>query len=349
MGKDLYKSSGVDIDKGDALVEWLKSSSDNPPSITKVGQVAAGIGGFAGVFTPNFKKMEEPQLVAGSDGVGTKLLLAIEERQLGGVGIDLVAMCANDLYCIGARPMFFVDYYATGKLDDEQFRQVLTGIKKGLVQAQCSLLGGETAELPGLYADGHLDLAGFIVGVVDRKKQIGPHLIKPGDKLLAIPSTGFHSNGYSLVRKWLERSSRSSELIQHLLAPTAIYGWIPDWLEKQNEFQAVIHGLANITGGGISGNLVRILPDNLEAIINFDSLPTPKWMKDFIMDSGSKPREVEEVFNLGVGMIAVVDSELANRVIDDTSAMTGIQLTVIGEVKESQSTDQTRRVIFIGS
>ncbi len=326
--KDLYKESGVDIEQGDALVDWLQEKDQQTPRSNKTGSIVDGIGGFAGLFLPNLKAYEEPMLVASTDGVGTKLLLAIKEKNLRGVGIDLVAMCVNDLYCVGARPMFFVDYYATGILDSEQFKDVLSGIKTALKQCETPLLGGETAELPGLYEKGHFDLAGFVVGLVDGKKRLGPHLAKSGDKVFAIPSSGFHSNGYSLVRKWFAEKSADPDLIKKAMEPTIIYDFIPDLVDKLGT--SSIHAIANITGGGISGNLPRVLPNHLKASIRFGDLPTPAWMKDFILTHTSSLMDVEQVFNLGAGMLAVVAPEAANAFLSFVKERTGLCAVEIG-------------------
>ena len=328
-GKDLYKKSGVDIDVGDSLVSWLQSDKGQEFSLPE-GRPLAGLGGFSGLFGIDFSGMEKPVLVAGTDGVGTKLLLALEHDLLGGVGIDLVAMCANDLYCVGAKPLFFLDYYASGKLDRVQFQAVLSGIKMGLQKCSAYLLGGETAELPGLYQGRHFDLAGFIVGCVDQNKILGPQLVCSGDRLIAIHSSGFHSNGYSLIRSWLaETNAVDQDLVNHLLMPTEVYGAIPGILPKLPS--GSLHALANITGGGLSGNLVRILSKNLDCNVDVSSLPTPKWMSDFILAHVSSLLEVESVLNLGVGMVAAVSREAVSE-FQECCKDVGYQTTEIGEV-----------------
>lgn len=306
-GLDLYKEAGVDVDKGDRLVDWLKESPESRDH--RYGQVVSGIGGFSGLFRPNFGGMKDPLLVSGTDGVGTKVLLGIETGLVEGLGIDLVAMCVNDLYTIGARPLFFLDYYATGQLDEAQFKAVLTGIRKGCAQSGAALMGGETAEMPGLYGKGHFDLAGFVVGVVDGATALGPERVKAGDHLYAIASSGFHSNGYSLVRHWLkERSNLPSQtLLERLMTPTRIYHEIPQILDEVGP--SVLHALANITGGGISGNLPRVIPNDIVCRIDTKALRTPDWMRQFIIEQGSTVLAQEAVFNLGAGMIAVVAPE----------------------------------------
>ena len=310
---DLYKESGVDVDKGDRLVDWLLADGQEKGAkrAGRYGQVVSGIGGFAGLFRPNFSGMDDPILVSGTDGVGTKVLLGIETGELKGLGQDLVAMCVNDLYTIGARPLFFLDYYATGALNEDQFKAVLKGIKEACAMSQAALLGGETAEMPGLYEKGHFDLAGFVVGVVDGKKAMGPDRVQVGDHLYGLTSSGFHSNGFSLIRRWVEtmKPKPSQELLQRLMTPTKIYSEIPALVDILGP--ARFHALANITGGGISGNLPRVMPAGTIAEIKAASLPTPAWMTEFIVTNGTTPLAQEAVFNLGVGMIAIVAADAA--------------------------------------
>ncbi len=314
---DLYKEAGVDVAKGDRLVEWLQAG-DKASVRHDLGTAVSGIGGFAALFRPNFKGMADPLLVTGTDGVGTKVLLGIDTGILGGLGQDLVAMCVNDLYTVGGRPLFFLDYYATGALDEEQFKAVLTGIKRGCELSGALLLGGETAEMPGLYGKGHFDLAGFVVGVVDGKRALGPHLVKPGDCLYALPSSGFHSNGYSLVRHWLQSAPASRQVLEQLMLPTRIYHEVPDLLAKLGD--GVVHALANITGGGISGNLPRVMPEHTACHVRTAALPVPGWMRTFITSHGTSVEAQEAVFNLGCGMIAAARAA-------------GLDVVAIGDVK----------------
>ena len=308
--RDLYKEAGVDVGKGDALVDWLKSDQSQTGS-NRLGEPVAGIGGFAALYKPNFSGMQQPLLVSSTDGVGTKLLLGLEQSILRGLGQDLVAMCINDLYTIGARPLFFLDYYATGELDEDQFKQVLGGIREALDLTGCALLGGETAELPGLYSRGHFDLAGFVVGVVDAAKKIDGQGAKPGDLIFAMPSDGFHSNGYSLIRKWIAATKPNADLMSALLRPTRIYHRLPDMLDELTP--GAVRGLAHITGGGISGNLPRVLPEGVQAVIDWSAIQTPAWMKEFIESHTEDCFDVEGVFNLGIGMMAVVSKEAAEQ------------------------------------
>lgn len=331
--KDLYKEAGVDVDKGDALVDWLQEKDGIE---SKGGDVVSGIGGFAALFRPNFQGMKDPLLVTGTDGVGTKVLLAIEENQLEGLGFDLVAMCVNDLYTVGGRPLFFLDYYATGILDDAQFKAVLSGIRKALKQCDTALLGGETAELPGLYEKGHFDLAGFVVGVVDGAKRLQPEMVKEGDVLIALESSGFHSNGYSLLRKWLKDKPNALHRTM-ALTPTRIYHELPSIHQVMPE--GSIHALANITGGGISGNLPRVLPRGVIADVDPDQLPTPDWMKAIFAEHDASFESIEGVFNMGAGMIAAIDKDRANQFIDEcrNRSLKAVRIGDIQINKESQA------------
>lgn len=330
-GSGLYKEAGVDTSKGDALVDWLHA--DRQETVNPTGSLVSGIGGFASLFRPNLKSLKDPLIVASTDGVGTKVLLGLEIDMLAGLGEDLVAMCVNDLYTLGARPMFFLDYYATGKLQEADFRQVLTGIKLGCRQAKMSLIGGETAELPGLYAGRHFDLAGFVVGIVDGESNLGPDRVKAGDLLYGMQATGFHSNGYSLLRKWLSEmppSPTKTDLQRQLMIPTKIYHEIPELLERVG--LTCMHSLAHITGGGISGNLPRVIPENLCGHISINALPTPTWMRDLIIDQAGSLQSVEEVFNLGVGMVATVARDQQGT-FEKECLGANLPSVLIGEVK----------------
>ena len=330
-GPNLYKEAGVDVDKGDRLVEWLQTG-DRKAKSTRFGSVVSGIGGFAALFRPDFRDLRDPLLITSTDGVGTKVLLGIETSLLDGLGLDLVAMCVNDLYTIGGRPLFFLDYYATGALAEDQFKAVLSGIKKGCEQSGALLLGGETAEMPGLYERGHFDLAGFVVGVVDGQAMLGPQNVQVGDRLYALPASGFHSNGYSLVRHWLKNSPAKSErhLLEQLMLPTRIYHEIPELVDKLGTKD--FHALANITGGGLSGNLPRVLPEGVNAHVSLKSLPTPAWMRDFIEAHGATTQSQEGVFNLGCGMIAVVSQAASARFETEANAA-GLAVTAIGDIR----------------
>lgn len=332
-----YKNAGVDTTKGDALVEWLQAKKSSFVHPRGLGRVAEGIGGFAGLFSLDLSRYKQPALVASTDGVGTKLLLGLESNHCQNLGQDLVAMCVNDLYTVGAVPLFFLDYYATGTLNETQFKEILGSIKSSCDACGMALLGGETAEMPGLYEKGHFDLAGFVVGVVDDDRRLGPQRVKCGDQLVQFAASGFHSNGYSLIRKWLKEKSRP-DLIESLLIPTKLYTEVPELLLKNPES---FHALANITGGGISGNLPRVIQDNQTAEIRLDRLATPAWMSDFINSNGVGLLDVEEVFNLGAGMIAVVDAAGTNKFMADAKSV-GLAPTLIGDIKASSGPASVR-------
>lgn len=344
---DHYKDAGVDIEKADRLAGWLQAdqaTGASPSSLNnKGGDVVAGIGGFASLFRPNFAGMKDPLLVSGTDGVGTKLLLGLEHNALEDLGVDLVAMCVNDIYTLGARALFFIDYYATGALDETQFQQVLTGINKGLAQAGCPLIGGETAELPGLYEKGHFDLAGFVVGAVDGAKMPKPEKVQPGDVLIGLESNGFHSNGFSLIRNWLDagKVTVDQSLVDNLLKPTTIYAGLADAFTKLGP--EVLRACAHITGGGISGNLVRVLPKGVEAKVQLSALPTQPWVKDFILANVPSLLDVENSFNLGCGMVLAVAKE---RKEDALAALSTYNPVAIGEVAAASQAHADATVSF---
>jgi phosphoribosylformylglycinamidine cyclo-ligase len=291
------------------------------------GKVADGIGGFAGLFSLNTSTMKKPTLVASTDGIGTKLLLGLKTERIHNLGQDLVAMCVNDLYTVGAVPLFFLDYFATGQISADQFKLILSSIKSSCAQCGMALLGGETAEMPGLYAPKHFDLAGFVVGVVDEEERLGPHRTRQGDLLIAFKSSGFHSNGYSLIRSWLSKKD-SPDLTEQLMTPTKLYAAVPDLIKRHPRS---FHALANITGGGISGNLPRVLGADLSAKIAFEKLPTDDWMRQFIRSNGANEKEVESIFNLGAGMIAIVDPKYGDAFMRDAQEL-GLEPHHIGDV-----------------
>ena len=300
-----YRASGVDIDAGNELVQRIKPLV----AATHRPGVMGGIGGFGGLFELDLKAFENPVLVSGTDGVGTKLRLAIEMGKLDTVGIDLVAMCVNDVLVQGAEPLFFLDYYATGRLDVDEGAAIVSGIAEGCRQAGCALLGGETAEMPGMYAPGDLDLAGFCVGIVERANLLDGQSMKPGDRVLGLASSGPHSNGYSLIRKILEVSGSSLDtpladrsLADWLLAPTRIY--VKSLLALFS--QCPVHALAHITGGGLTENLPRVLPENTRAVID-----TGAWQQSAVFDWLQQTGKVEKAemyrtFNCGIGMVVCV-------------------------------------------
>ncbi|MEN8261098.1 MAG: phosphoribosylformylglycinamidine cyclo-ligase [Pseudomonadota bacterium] len=300
-----YKSAGVDISAGNALVERIKPIAAR----TRTAGVLAGLGGFGSMFELPLDRYKNPVLVSGTDGVGTKLKLAIEMGEHNTIGIDLVAMCVNDIIVQGAEPLFFLDYYATGKLDVNVAAAVVEGIGKGCEQAGAALVGGETAEMPGMYADGEYDLAGFCVGVAEKERILDGSRVEAGDKLIGIASSGPHSNGYSLIRKIVERAGvpfteklGDKTLGEQLLTPTRIY--VKPLLQLMRKIQ--IHALAHITGGGITENLPRVLPDGLHARINRMSWPKPLVFAWLQQQGALQEMEMLTTFNCGIGMIVCV-------------------------------------------
>lgn len=302
-----YRDAGVDIDSGNALVERIRPLARS----TARPELLGGIGGF-GALCRLPAGYREPVLVTGTDGVGTKLKLAQQVDRLEGLGIDLVAMCVNDLIVCGAEPLLFLDYYATGKLDLESATRIISGIADGCRQAGCALAGGETAEMPGLYATGDFDLAGFCVGVVEAQQIIDGSRVMPGDAVIALPSSGAHSNGYSLIRKIIERSAADlsqpldgQPLIERLLAPTRIYVRPILALIRTLEVKAIAH----ITGGGLIENIPRVLPQQTQAVIERASWQRPALF-DWLQQQGAvEESEMLRTFNCGVGMVLVVAAE----------------------------------------
>ena len=306
-----YRDAGVDIDAGDQLVENIKPFAKR----TMRPEVLGGLGGF-GALVEISKKYQNPVLVSGTDGVGTKLKLAFEWDIHHTVGIDLVAMSVNDILVQGAEPLFFLDYFACGKLDVARATDVIKGIAEGCEQSGCALIGGETAEMPGMYPEGEYDLAGFAVGVVEKSKVINGRSIRPGDVVLGLASNGAHSNGYSLVRKIIERSNPDLDaefdggktLRQAVIAPTRLY--VKPILAALEKFE--IKGMAHITGGGLTENIPRVLPENCVAQINAQSWPLPKLFQ-WLQQAGNVERqEMYRTFNCGIGMAVIVPAEQAD-------------------------------------
>lgn len=312
-----YKSAGVDIDAGNALVERIKAMVKG----THGPEVIGGIGGFGALFSLGLESCSDPVLVSGTDGVGTKLRLAIDTQRHDTIGIDLVAMCVNDILTLGARPLFFLDYFATGRLDVETASSVIKGIVEGCRQANTALIGGETAEMPGMYQTDDYDLAGFSVGLVDRSKIIDGTSIKAGQTLIGLASSGPHSNGYSLIRQCLAVSGASGEtvlpdgqrLIDALLKPTFIY--VNPVLRLLKHY--TIHGMAHITGGGVIENIPRVIPDELCARIKPKSWPRPAVF-DWIQEAGQIDHtEMWRTFNCGIGMVLIVDKVECDNILAD--------------------------------
>ena len=295
-----YREAGVDIDAGDALVEAIKPFAKR----TMRPEVLAGLGGF-GALCALPTKYKEPILVSGTDGVGTKLKLAFMLGRHEGVGVDLVAMSVNDVLVQGAEPLFFLDYFACGKLDKAVAVQVIRGIAEGCEQAGCALVGGETAEMPGMYPPGEYDLAGFCVGVVEKSRIIDGKSIQPGDVLLGLASSGAHSNGYSLIRRVLGEDKPNSGLADSLMEPTRIY--VKPVLKMMAA--VAVKGLAHITGGGLVGNVPRMLPQGMRAVLRKKKWPRPELFNWIQKNGNVAEDEMHRVFNCGIGMVIAVARE----------------------------------------
>jgi phosphoribosylformylglycinamidine cyclo-ligase len=328
-----YKNAGVDIDAGNKLVDLIKPAIRS----TQRPEVMSSLGGFGGLFALNQGQYEEPILVSGTDGVGTKLRLAQQLKHHETIGIDLVAMCVNDVIVQGAEPLFFLDYFATGKLSVDEAKVVIEGIAEGCRQSGAALIGGETAEMPGMYDEGEYDLAGFCVGVVERNKLIDGSKINDGDVIVGLPSSGIHSNGFSLVNKIIETTNSpldekidGKSLGELLLAPTIIYTNIVLSLIKQLQ----VHGLCHITGGGLTENVPRVIPDGFLADID-----TKSWKRSSVFDWLQKMGQVDDaemlrVFNCGMGMLVILPKEQANEALSICKE-NNHDAVIIGEIKKS--------------
>jgi phosphoribosylformylglycinamidine cyclo-ligase len=326
-----YRDAGVDIDAGDDLVNRIKPLAKK----TMREGVLAGIGGFGALFEVP-KRYKEPVLVSGTDGVGTKLRLAFEWNRHDTIGQDLVAMSVNDILVQGAEPLFFLDYFACGKLTVDTAATVVGGIAKGCELSGCALIGGETAEMPGMYPPGEYDLAGFAVGAVEKSKIITGNTIVPGDVVLAIGSSGAHSNGYSLVRKIIERAGAKPTddlggrpLGDVVMAPTEIY--VKPLLKLITEID--VKGMAHITGGGLVDNVPRVLPENTQAVLHRDSWQMPELFRWLQMKGGVADAEMVRVFNCGIGMVVIVSPSQADAAIKSLTAQ-GLKAWTVGEVVE---------------
>lgn len=339
-----YADAGVDIDAGNALVERIK------PAAKRTGRpgTVAGLGGFGALFDLKAAGYTDPILVAATDGVGTKLRIAIDTGNVDTIGIDLVAMCVNDLVCQGAEPLFFLDYFATGKLDVDQATRIIEGIAGGCAASGCALVGGETAEMPGMYHGGDFDLAGFAVGAMERGQDL-PSGVAEGDVLLGLASSGVHSNGYSFVRKVVEMSGLSWDaaspfgagtLGQALLAPTRLY--------VKPALAAIraggVHALAHITGGGLTENLPRVLPEGLGAHIDLGAWTLPPVFRWLAATAGMAEAELLKTFNCGIGLIVVAAADRAGAL---TAALeeAGETVTVIGRVEPGQGVRYAGRLL----
>ena len=339
-----YADAGVDIDAGNTLVERIKPAAKR----TARSGVMAGLGGFGALFDLKGAGYVDPILVAATDGVGTKLRIAIDTGNVDTVGIDLVAMCVNDLVCQGAEPLFFLDYFATGKLDVDSATRIINGIAKGCEDSGCALIGGETAEMPGMYHDGDFDLAGFAVGAMERGADL-PAGVQVGDVLLGLGSNGVHSNGYSFVRKVVELSGlgwdaaspfSDGTLGEALLAPTRLY--------VKQALAAVraggVHALAHITGGGLTENLPRVLPDDMGATIDLSSWELPAVFRWLAETANMEEKELLKTFNSGIGMIVVVAADRADEIAALLTAE-GEAVTRIGTVTDQAGVAYTGKLL----
>jgi phosphoribosylformylglycinamidine cyclo-ligase len=336
LSKDAYRAAGVDIDAGDALIDRIKPLA----KATSTPGVIGGIGGFGGLFSL-MGRFEDPVLVSGTDGVGTKLLIAQDLGVHNTIGIDLVAMCVNDIVVSGAEPLFFLDYFATGKLSVDEAEQVVAGIAKGCELAGCALLGGETAEMPGMYSPGHYDLAGFAVGAVERTQILDGSTVAPGMQLIGLPSSGVHSNGFSLVRKVVRDNGWSWQddpggvlgctLGEELLKPTTIY--VKSLLPLVR--QGAVAAMAHITGGGLPGNLPRVLPEGCGAVLRRDAWEMPPIFALLQRAGDLSDRDLMRTFNCGIGMVLVV---AADRVAEIAAQTGGCH---IGEIVAGEGVSLT--------
>jgi len=318
-----YKNAGVDVQAGDALVDWLNTDKTPMPHQK---QIVSGIGGFASLFRLDFSKYKKPCLVTCTDGVGTKVLLASQYGRYKEVAQDMVAMCVNDMVTTGADPLMFLDYYATSKLDLNAAQEFLKGVKEACFKSDCALVGGETAEMPGVYHGKDFDCAGFAVGIVDEDQRLGAHLVKKGDFAIGISSNGFHSNGYSLVRKVFEKDL--DQWVDILLRPTHLYVELCKKIRPHN-----IHALAHITGGGVE-NIPRVLPEGFS--LKMKSWQWPEEFLELQKRTKMSDREMLDTLNCGVGFVVFVDPKDANGVIQEAKKL-NFQTFDLGEVVQEGS------------
>ncbi|BAF61380.1 phosphoribosylformylglycinamidine cyclo-ligase [Candidatus Vesicomyidisocius calyptogenae] len=322
-----YLDSGVNITKGNALIEQIKPIAKS----TTRPEVLAGLGGFGAMFELSFNKYKHPILISSTDGVGTKLKIAQMLNKHDTIGIDLVAMCVNDLIVQGAEPLFFLDYYATSKLNTKLATSVIYGIGEGCKQSGCALIGGETAEMPGMYQGEEYDLVGFCVGITDKNKIINGTKVTIGNHIIALASSGPHSNGYSLIHKVLAQSNPTDEQLNELIKPTRIY--VKSILSLIKKFS--VHAISHITGGGLLENIPRVFPKNLSAKLDVNSWQLPSIFQ-FLQDSGNiDMMEMYRVFNCGIGMIIIVPEEQSADAIEYLNEI-GEQAWLVGEIKNNQ-------------
>lgn len=323
-----YKGSGVDIEAGEALVSWIKSNQ--PQKWPHQDRLVSGVGGFAALFRADFPKMKEPCLVSCTDGVGTKLKLASYFGRYSEVAQDLVAMCVNDLICVGAQPLFFLDYYATGKLDLEAAKEFIAGVQKACIESDCALIGGETAEMPGVYQKGDFDCAGFAVGVVDRAHALGAHKVQVGDQILGVPSSGFHSNGFSLLRKVFESDLES--YADRLMTPTQLY---VQFLKELFPLEG-LHAVANITGGGMD-NIPRVL--NPGQVARLQPWAVPGIFLEVHKRAQCGWGSLLQTLNCGVGMAIILDVQ-AVKAVQEKAKQHNLKVWHLGEVGKATDLEQ---------
>jgi len=327
-----YKKAGVDIDRADVFLKKIKPLLER----AKRPEVLGKVGGFSGLFMPRLRGVKNPVLVSSTDGVGTKLMIADLVKKYDTVGVDLVAMCVDDVIVVGAEPLFFLDYIACGKLNKEKLYELMKGVTKGCREAGCALIGGETAELPGLYTKDKFDLAGFCVGVVSREKIIDGRLCRKGDKVVGLASSGLHSNGFSLVRKIFSPGELKEKLGKELLKPTRIYARLILKIMKEVSIKAMAH----ITGGGFYENIPRVLPDGLGVRIKKGSWPVQPIFRKIQERGQIDEKEMFRTFNMGVGMVLILGTRNAQRALKLFGKI-GQKAWIIGEVIEGD------RKIFI--
>lgn len=324
---DAYAASGVDITAGYKAVQLMKEHV----SRTNTSGVMSDVGGFGGLFAPDMKGVDEPVLVSGTDGVGTKLKLAFELDRHDTIGIDCVAMCVNDIICVGAKPLFFLDYIACGKNIPERIAEIVKGAAEGCVQSGAALIGGETAEMPGFYPEDEYDLAGFAVGMVDKSRMLDKNSVEEGDVIIALPSSGVHSNGFSLVRKVFDIEKADRELLETLLTPTKIY--VKPVLALMEAVK--VKSVAHITGGGFYENIPRSLPAGLGAKIRRDDVRVLPVFEEIAKAGDITERDMFNTFNMGVGMICITAKEDADRALETLQA-NGEDAYILGEVVKSE-------------
>lgn len=324
---DAYAASGVDITAGYKAVQLMKEHV----SRTNTSGVMSDVGGFGGLFAPDMKGIDEPVLVSGTDGVGTKLKLAFELDRHDTIGIDCVAMCVNDIICVGAKPLFFLDYIACGKNIPERIAEIVKGVAEGCVQSGAALIGGETAEMPGFYPEDEYDLAGFAVGMVDKSRMLDKNSVEEGDVIIALPSSGVHSNGFSLVRKVFDIEKADRELLETLLTPTKIY--VKPVLALMEAVK--VKSVAHITGGGFYENIPRSLPAGLGAKIRRDNVRVLPVFEEIAKAGDITERDMFNTFNMGVGMICITAKEDADRALETLQA-NGEDAYILGEVVKSE-------------